>query len=49
VKKLIRWLVIAVVIIWAIQDPAGADAAVRHIAAAFTDAARSLSRLAAGL
>jgi hypothetical protein len=49
VKKAVRWLVIAVIVVWVFQDPAGAAALAHQILSGLTHAARSLSRLAAGL
>jgi hypothetical protein len=49
VKKLIRWLVIAVVAVWVFEDPSGAAALAHHALSGLTHAAHSLSSLAAGL
>ena len=48
-KKLVRWLVIAVLVVWVMTDPTGAAALVHHGVAAIQSAARSLSTLANGL
>jgi hypothetical protein len=49
VKKIIRWLVIAVVVVWVIQDPDGAAALAHQAMTGLTHAAHSLSRLAGAL
>jgi hypothetical protein len=49
VKKAVRWLIAAVVVVFIVQNPAEADALAHHIAAAVSEAAQSLSRLVAGL
>lgn len=48
-KKLIRWLVVALVAVWVFQDPAGAAALAHHAITGLTHAAHSLSTLASGL
>jgi hypothetical protein len=49
VKKAVRWLVIAVVVVWVIQDPAGATALAHRAVAALAHAAHSIAVLASGL
>jgi hypothetical protein len=49
VKKLIRWLLIAVVVVWVMKDPAGAAALARQGVAVIESAAHALSTLASGL
>ena len=49
VKKVVRYLVIAVLVVWVMTDPTGAAAVVRHGIAAIQAAAHSLSTLATGL
>lgn len=48
-KKLIRWVVLAAVAMWVIQDPASAATLAHHALSGLTRAAHSLSTLAAGL
>jgi hypothetical protein len=48
-SKLIRWLIIAVVALWLIQNPAGAAALAHHLAAGVSDAARALSTFTSDL
>jgi hypothetical protein len=49
VKRIVRYLVIAVVVVWVVKDPTGAAALVHHGVAAFEAAARSLSTLVTSL
>lgn len=48
-KRIVRYLVIAVVVVWVMTDPTGAAALVHHGVAAIQSAARSLSTLATSL
>ena len=48
-KKLIRYLVIAVVVMWVITNPTSAAAAAHKAEAAISKAAHSLSTLAGSL
>ena len=48
-KKLARWILIAVAALWVYQDPGGAAILVHHLMGALTHAAQSLSQLASGL
>ena len=48
-KKLIRWLMIAVAVIWVVQDPSAAAHLAHQVLSWLTSAAHSLSTLAAGL
>ena len=48
-KKAIRYLVIAVLVVWVMKDPTGAAAVVHQGVAAIQAAAHSLSTLATGL
>jgi hypothetical protein len=48
-KKAARWLVIAIVVVWVMNDPTGAAALVHWGAATIQHMARSLSTLASGL
>ncbi len=48
-KRIVRWLLIAVLAVWLIKDPSGAAALIRAALSAVEHAARSLSALAAGL
>jgi hypothetical protein len=48
-KRIVRWLLIAVLALWVLRDPSGAAALARDVMAAAGHAARSLSALAAGL
>jgi hypothetical protein len=49
VKRIVRWLLIAVVAVWVLNDPASAAALARDALALIEHAARSVSALAAGL
>lgn len=48
-SKFIRYLVIALAVIWVVQDPTGAAHLWHQIAAWLSHAAHSLSTLASGL
>ena len=48
-KKAVRYLVIAVLVVWVMNDPTGAAALIRQGVAVLQSAARSLSTLASGL
>ena len=48
-KRAVRYLVIAVVVVWVVKDPTGAAALARHGVAGLQAAARSLSTLATSL
>lgn len=48
-KKAARWLLIAIVVVWVMNDPTGAAALVHWGVTAIQHMARSLSTLAAGL
>jgi hypothetical protein len=49
VKKLARWIALAVLAAWLIANPAAAATATQHIIAALTHAAGALSTYAARL
>jgi hypothetical protein len=49
VKKAVRYLLIAVVVVWVMKDPTGAAALVHQGVAVIESAAHSLSTLASGL
>ena len=48
-KKALRYLLIAVVVVWVMKDPTGAAALVHWGVAGIQSMARSLSTLASGL
>lgn len=48
-RKLIRYLVIAVLVLWVVKDPSGAAHLAHQSMAALAAAAHSLSAVAAGL
>ena len=48
-KKIVRYLVIGVLVVWVVTDPAGAAALVHKGAADLQATAHSLSTLATGL
>jgi hypothetical protein len=49
VKKAVRWLVIAVLVVLVIQNPTGADALARHAMTALSSAAHAVASFASGL
>jgi hypothetical protein len=49
VKKAARYLVIVILAIWLVKDPAGAASLTRHAMAGLSHAAQSLSDFATGL
>ena len=48
-KKAVRYLLLAVLVVWVMKDPTGAAALIHQAIAAIQAAARSLSTLANGL
>jgi hypothetical protein len=49
VKKAVRYLLLAVLVVWVMKDPTGAAALIHQGVAAIQAAARSLSTLATSL
>lgn len=45
-KKLVKYLALALLAVWVVQDPTGAAALVGHVLAWFAQAGHSLSALA---